>query len=115
MAAFAGHPARGNRREHCHRLVCFACATPRPEEGRQMTIQSQEPYGSLFNPATIGRVGLKNRVALAPMTLYAGSGPYLTPEEMTLEQIHEVRAAFVTAARLARDAGFDGVEIHGAN
>jgi 2,4-dienoyl-CoA reductase-like NADH-dependent reductase (Old Yellow Enzyme family) len=187
-----------------------------------MTIQSQESRESLFSPATIGRVGLKNRVALAPMTrvsataeglvtarnaayygvyadggfglliteglyldehasqgyfyqpgiatpahaeawkpvvervhargakifaqlmhagsqsqgnthttttlapsavrpkgeqlaMYRGSGPYPTPEEMTLEQIHDVRQAFVTAATLARDAGFDGVEIHGAN
>jgi 2,4-dienoyl-CoA reductase-like NADH-dependent reductase (Old Yellow Enzyme family) len=34
---------------------------------------------------------------------------------MTTEQISQVRAAFVNSARLARDAGFDGVEIHGAN
>jgi 2,4-dienoyl-CoA reductase-like NADH-dependent reductase (Old Yellow Enzyme family)/uncharacterized membrane protein YdjX (TVP38/TMEM64 family) len=47
--------------------------------------------------------------------LYRGSGPYQTPEAMTAEQIREVRRAFVTAARLARDVGFDGVEIHGAN
>jgi 2,4-dienoyl-CoA reductase-like NADH-dependent reductase (Old Yellow Enzyme family) len=46
---------------------------------------------------------------------YRGSGPYGIPEEMTLEQIDEVRRSFVAAARLARDAGFDGVEIHGAN
>jgi 2,4-dienoyl-CoA reductase-like NADH-dependent reductase (Old Yellow Enzyme family) len=187
-----------------------------------MTVPSQESYEPLFTPATIGPVGLKNRVALAPMTrvsataeglvtdrnaayygvyagggfglliteglyldekasqgyfyqpgiatpahadawkpvvervhaagakifaqlmhagsqsqgntyvtttlapsvvrpkgeqlaMYRGSGPYLVPEEMTLEQIEEVRGAYVTAASLARDAGFDGVEIHGAN
>ncbi|BBY20300.1 oxidoreductase [Mycobacterium stomatepiae] len=34
---------------------------------------------------------------------------------MTTEQIGQVRAGFVNAARMARDAGFDGVEIHGAN
>lgn len=34
---------------------------------------------------------------------------------MTVEDIKQVRAAFVTAARMAVDAGFDGVEIHGAN
>jgi 2,4-dienoyl-CoA reductase-like NADH-dependent reductase (Old Yellow Enzyme family) len=187
-----------------------------------MTVPSQESYEPLFTPATIGPVGLKNRVALAPMTrvsataeglvtdrnaayygvyagggfglliteglyldekasqgyfyqpgiatpahadawkpvvervhaagakifaqlmhagsqsqgntyvtttlapsvvrpkgeqlaMYRGSGPYLVPEEMTLEQIEEVRGAYVTAASLARDAGFDGVEIHVAN
>jgi 2,4-dienoyl-CoA reductase-like NADH-dependent reductase (Old Yellow Enzyme family) len=49
----------------------------------------------------------------APM--YRGSGLFPIPEAMTTEQIGYVRAAFVNAARLARDAGFDGVEIHGAN
>ena len=38
-----------------------------------MTIQSQESHESLFSPATIGRVGLKNRVALAPMTRVSAS------------------------------------------
>jgi 2,4-dienoyl-CoA reductase-like NADH-dependent reductase (Old Yellow Enzyme family) len=194
----------------------------RTKEGRRMTTQSQSFYEPLFSPATIGRVALKNRVALAPMTrisataeglvterivsyygvyanggfglliteglymderasqgyfvqpgiatpahaeawkpvvervhaadakifaqlmhagsqsqgnthttttlapsavrpkgeqlaMYRGSGPYPLPEEMTAEQIQEVRQAFVTSAGLARDAGFDGVEIHGAN
>lgn len=49
------------------------------------------------------------------LAMYRGSGPYQMPEAMTAEHIEQVRAAFVTAARMARDAGFDGVEIHGAN
>jgi 2,4-dienoyl-CoA reductase-like NADH-dependent reductase (Old Yellow Enzyme family) len=49
------------------------------------------------------------------LAMYRGSGPYPMPDEMTAEQIRAVRKAFVTSARLARDAGFDGVEIHGAN
>ncbi|WP_442791189.1 NADH:flavin oxidoreductase [Mycobacterium sp. Aquia_216] len=49
------------------------------------------------------------------LAMYRGSGPFQMPEAMTAEQIGQVRAAFVNAARLARDAGFDGVEIHGAN
>jgi 2,4-dienoyl-CoA reductase-like NADH-dependent reductase (Old Yellow Enzyme family) len=49
------------------------------------------------------------------LAMYRGSGPFQIPEAMTLEQISQVRDAFVNAARLARDAGFDGVEIHGAN
>lgn len=35
--------------------------------------------------------------------------------EMTLEQIEEVKAAFVNAAIRAQKAGLDGVEIHGAH
>jgi 2,4-dienoyl-CoA reductase-like NADH-dependent reductase (Old Yellow Enzyme family) len=49
------------------------------------------------------------------LAMYRGSGPFRIPEAMTVEDISQVRAAFVNAARLARDAGFDGVEIHGAN
>ncbi|EFG78457.1 oxidoreductase, FAD/FMN-binding protein [Mycobacterium parascrofulaceum ATCC BAA-614] len=49
------------------------------------------------------------------LAMYRGSGPFQVPEAMTVEQIGQVRTAFVNAARLARDAGFDGVEIHGAN
>jgi len=36
-------------------------------------------------------------------------------EPMTVDQIHEVVAAFAEGARRARDAGLDGVELHGAN
>lgn len=49
------------------------------------------------------------------LAAYGGSGPYREPTAMTAEDITAVRQAFVSAARLARDAGFDGVEIHGAN
>jgi 2,4-dienoyl-CoA reductase (NADPH2) len=36
-------------------------------------------------------------------------------ERMTIAQIHEVVAAFAEGARRAREAGLDGVELHGAN
>ncbi|KAJ1941051.1 hypothetical protein FBU59_003617 [Linderina macrospora] len=38
-----------------------------------------------------------------------------TPKEMTLEQIEDVQQAFVDAANRADKAGFDFVELHGAN
>lgn len=37
------------------------------------------------------------------------------PREMTLEDIKEIIACFGSAARRAREAGFDAVEIHGAH
>ena len=49
------------------------------------------------------------------LPMYRGSGAFAVPEAMTTEHINQVRAAFVNSARMARDAGFDGVEIHGAN
>lgn len=46
---------------------------------------------------------------------YGGSGKYPTPLEMTSEGISEVKEGFVQAAKNAVAAGFDGIEIHGAN
>lgn len=37
------------------------------------------------------------------------------PKEMTNEQIHEVTTWFAQAARRAKEAGFDGIEIHSAH
>lgn len=41
--------------------------------------------------------------------------PYETPRELTVEEIREVIADYKQAAINAKEAGFDGVEIHGAN
>lgn len=46
---------------------------------------------------------------------YGGSGTFDVPRAITLDEIEEVRHSFVQAARHAKEAGFDGVEIHGAN
>ena len=46
---------------------------------------------------------------------YGGSGPFQTPKAMTEEDIEQVKDAFVQSAIRAKEAGFDGVEIHGAN
>ncbi len=55
-----------------------------------------------------------------PMSI-AGLGPFETfggepvPEELTIEEIQEIVAAFGDAARRAQTAGFDMVEVHGAH
>jgi 2,4-dienoyl-CoA reductase-like NADH-dependent reductase (Old Yellow Enzyme family) len=49
------------------------------------------------------------------MAVYRGSGPYRMPAEMTEEEIAGAIAGFAAAAARAVEAGFDGVEIHGAN
>lgn len=57
--------------------------------------------------------------AVAPkgeqLAFYRGEGPYPVPSAITESQMKEVREGFVTAALHAQQAGFDGVEIHGAN
>lgn len=44
-----------------------------------------------------------------------GKKPYVTPRELRDEEIPEIIAGFQKAAENAKAAGFDGVEIHGAN
>ncbi|GAB6094862.1 alkene reductase [Desulfatiferula olefinivorans] len=44
-----------------------------------------------------------------------GPKPFETPRALETEEIQEIVAQFAGAAKLAVDAGFDGVEIHGAN
>jgi 2,4-dienoyl-CoA reductase-like NADH-dependent reductase (Old Yellow Enzyme family) len=46
---------------------------------------------------------------------YRGEGAYRMPREITEQEIRAAVDAFAEAALRARDAGFDGVEIHGAN
>jgi N-ethylmaleimide reductase len=44
-----------------------------------------------------------------------GLRPFPVPRALDLEEIPEIIDQFAHAALLARDAGFDGVEVHGAN
>jgi N-ethylmaleimide reductase len=44
-----------------------------------------------------------------------GKKPYVTPRELRDDEIPGVVAGFEQAARNAREAGFDAVEVHGAN
>jgi 2,4-dienoyl-CoA reductase-like NADH-dependent reductase (Old Yellow Enzyme family) len=57
--------------------------------------------------------------AIAPrgqqLGIYRGSGPFRTPRALSLNEIAKVRHGFVAASQRAVEAGFDGVELHGAN
>jgi N-ethylmaleimide reductase len=45
----------------------------------------------------------------------SGMQPYPEPREMTIAEINSTQQEYVTAAQNAIAAGFDGVELHGAN
>lgn len=49
------------------------------------------------------------------LDLYGGHGEFPLPREMSRNDIQQVIRAFAEAAGRAREVGFDGVEIHGAN
>ncbi|WP_101788349.1 tRNA-dihydrouridine synthase [Nonomuraea indica] len=59
-------------------------------------------------PSAVPPLGVK-------MPEYGGSGGWPTPRAMTLADIETAVDGFVRSAVRAREAGFDGVEVHGAN
>ena len=66
--------------------------------------------GRIAKPELIGEQAL--RAASAVASLRPGAK---TPRAMTSDEVENLIASFRAAASLARKAGFDGVEIHGAN
>src|SRR6201995_1220892 len=66
--------------------------------------------GRIAKPELIGEQSL--RAASAVASLRPGAK---TPRAMTSDEVENLVASFARAAALARQAGFDGVEVHGAN
>ncbi|MBO2437770.1 NADH:flavin oxidoreductase [Actinomadura nitritigenes] len=69
--------------------------------------------GNPHRDGTAGPSAVKPQGAKMPE--YGGSGPWPVPREMDSADIEEAVAGFVASAVNARDAGFDGVEVHAAN
>jgi N-ethylmaleimide reductase len=73
--------------------------------------------GHAANLPAGGRVVAPSAIA-APGTMYTdqhGPQPHPTPDAMSLADVRAAIDEFTHAARSAIEAGFDGVEIHGAN
>jgi len=64
-----------------------------------------------------GKAVAPSAIAINEPTIHApiGKVPHEVPAPMTVDQIKETVADFERAAANAKAAGFDGVEIHGAN
>lgn len=79
--------------------------------------------GRIGHPSTTEAVGHGALTPVGPSPVRAagqiftpaGLRDYVVPEELTEDAIAATVADFATAARNARAAGFDGVEVHGAN
>ncbi len=72
-------------------------------------------YGPGETPGDLTTVGPSSVAAAGQIYTHAGMKPFPVPRELTEEEIAQTVADFATAARNAIEAGFDGVELHGAN
>lgn len=75
--------------------------------------------GRIGHPVLLpdGLVNVAPSAVAARGQVYTAEGPkdFVTPHELTDAEIRATVADFAAAARGAVDAGFDGVELHGAN
>ncbi len=71
-------------------------------------VQHNDHVDEAVAPSAVPPVG-----EMAPH--YKGAGKFPVPREITRREMKEVAQAFASAALRAVEAGFDGVEIHGAN
>jgi 2,4-dienoyl-CoA reductase-like NADH-dependent reductase (Old Yellow Enzyme family) len=69
--------------------------------------------GNPYRSGTVGPSAVRPKGT--QMTFYRGAGDYAVPAAMTQHDIDTAVAGFAQAAARAREAGFDGVELHGAN
>lgn len=86
------------------------------EDGRifiQLMHAGALSQGNRYSDETIGPSAVKP--VGEQLEIYGGQGKFPPPREMTREDIESVVRSFAEAAGRARDAGFDGVEVHGAN
>jgi N-ethylmaleimide reductase len=77
--------------------------------GRESHSSFHPSTGKIFAPSPIA---VQNAQAKTALKEYV---PFETPVEMSIEDIQATIQDFVQATALAKEAGFDGVEIHSAN
>lgn len=73
--------------------------------------------GRLVHSSVTGEQPVSSSPVTAPghAHTYDGNIPYEQPRALGIEEIPALIQTYVTAARNAMEAGFDGVQIHGAN
>jgi N-ethylmaleimide reductase len=89
------------------------------EKGGHIFVQLMHT-GRVFHPANLpdGAEGVAPSAVAAEGMMWTDEHqmqPQPTPRALLTEELSRVRDEFVRGAKLAIDAGFDGVELHGAN
>ncbi len=87
------------------------------EQGSKIFLQLMHAgalsQGNRFKKGTIAPSAVKPKGE--QLSFYGGSGEFSMPKEMTKEDISQLIQSFKNSAKNAKEAGFDGIEIHGAN
>lgn len=84
-------------------------ATSIKKEGAKAILQLH--HGGRMNQPNL----YKNQDIVCPSPVKANREYTVTPRELRTSEIYDIIDDFVSATKLAIEAGFDGVEIHGAN
>ncbi|MGW5973468.1 oxidoreductase [Streptomyces sp. NPDC055186] len=79
----------------------------------QLMHAGAQSQGNRFRQGTVGPSAVAPRGE--QLSFYRGSGPYAIPRALDARELADIRRGFADAARRAVAAGFDGVEVHGAN
>jgi 2,4-dienoyl-CoA reductase-like NADH-dependent reductase (Old Yellow Enzyme family)/thioredoxin reductase len=102
-----------------YRVITIGLHTPLLTAGIARLAEAVKFYGSKFILQIShfgGRIPgfLSGRQAVAPSAIESPTFPEM-PKELTLNEIREIVQMFITTATLAKTAGCDGVELHGAH
>ena len=102
-------------------ITAHTCVSPEGRSNKWQNAAWSEEYldecTALAKTAKSGGVPVVMQLGHGGMKAEGNNGglPVYTPDSMTAEEIRGVVQAFGRAAKLAKDAGFDGMMLHGAH
>lgn len=94
-------------------LAAVRAADPTVKVVMQIMHAGALTQGNVYRDHTIGPSAVP--LPGEQLVFYRGQGPYPTPREATLDDLAAAKQGFVDTAVKAKEVGFDGVEVHGAN
>ncbi|GAA2073327.1 alkene reductase [Actinomadura alba] len=113
-----GYPATPGLYSSVH-IAAWRAVTDAVHENGGVIFAQLMHSGRIGHPSLLpdGLVPVGPSPVAARGQIFMPEGPreFVTPKELTEDEIRETIADFAVAARNAIDAGFDGVELHGGN
>ena len=83
---------------------------------KSITVEGSKAILQLHHGGRMNRPNLyHNQEIVAPSAVRANRDYAVTPRELKTSEVYDIMDAFVNATELAMKAGFDGIELHGAN